>query len=188
MEDSCIPEIYKKRILILGCGNILFGDDGFGPAVCAYLKEHFEIPEDIGVEDCGTGVREILFNIVLSSPRPREIVIIDSIDANRRPGEIFEIDIEDLPEIKIDDFSMHQLPTSNLLRELRDACGVKVSILSCQVEHIPPEVKPGLSSQLQDAVSAAARIIAERYCCNSHCPHSSIPSPVRQEMRKKGMP
>ena len=53
-----IPEIYRKHVLILGCGNILFGDDGFGPAVCEYLKTHFEIPEDIGAEDCGTGVRE----------------------------------------------------------------------------------------------------------------------------------
>jgi len=158
-----IPEIYKKHILILGCGNILFGDDGFGPAVCDYLKGHFETPEDIGIEDCGTGVREILFNITLSQQRPREIVIVDAIDSNRRPGEVFNIDIEDLPEIKIDDFSMHHLPTSNLLRQLRDNCGVKISILSCQTTHIPAEVEIGLSKELKTAVPEAAQILAERY-------------------------
>lgn len=158
-----IPDIYRKHVLILGCGNILFGDDGFGPAVCEYLKTHFKIPEDIGVEDCGTGVREILFNITLSQQRPQEIIIVDAIDSNRNPGEIFDIEIEDLPRIKIDDFSMHHLPTSNLLRELRDECGVKISILSCQVGHIPAEVDIGLSKELQDAVSGAAQILAEKY-------------------------
>ncbi len=27
------PEWYDKSVLILGCGNVLFGDDGFGPAI-----------------------------------------------------------------------------------------------------------------------------------------------------------
>lgn len=158
-----IPEIYKKRVLILGCGNILFGDDGFGPEVCKYLNDNYKMPEGVGIQDCGTGVREILFNITLSSQRPEEIVIVDAIDSNKRPGAIFDIDIEDLPQVKRDDFSMHHLPTSNLLRELRDDCRVKVSILSCQIAHIPDEVEVGLSKELQEAVPKAAEILAEKY-------------------------
>ncbi|HAV42604.1 TPA: coenzyme F420 hydrogenase, partial [bacterium] len=153
---------------ILGCGNILFGDDGFGPEVCQYLSENYRIPKDIGVQDCGTGVREILFDITLSSQRPEEMVIVDGIDSKRRPGEVFEIPIEDLPEIKRDDFSMHHLPTSNLLCKLRDDCGVKVSILSTQIVHIPAEVKVGLSEELKEAIPKAAEFLAERYLFQSN--------------------
>ncbi|MBU0600766.1 hydrogenase maturation protease [bacterium] len=157
-----IPDIYSKRVLILGCGNVLFGDDGFGPEVCKYLTENHQIPEDVGVEDCGTGVREILFDIRLSSQKIVEIIIVDAIDSGRRPGEIFEMNPDDLSPAKSDDFLIHALPTSNLLKELRDKCGIKVSILACQISHIPPQVKMGLSLPLKDGVKKAAQILAEK--------------------------
>ncbi len=50
---------------------------------------------------------------------------------------------------------MHLLPTSSLLRELRDACGVAVTIISVQVQDIPQEVRPGLSEAVRRAVPAA---------------------------------
>jgi len=160
MDD--LLEIYLRDILVLGCGNTLFGDDGFGPEVCKYILENSDIPSNVWVEDCGTGVREILFDLLLASRKPERVIIVDSTDMGRTPGEIFEIEIEELPEIKMDDFSMHHTPSSNLLRELRDA-GVDIKILSCQVEHVPKEVSPGLSKTVQDAVPKAAEIIAERY-------------------------
>jgi len=167
MEQRFMPEIYKKRILILGCGNILFGDDGFGPEVCRYLTENYRIPEDVGVEDCGTGVREILFDLMLCSQQPQQIMIVDAIDAGKEPGEVFEIGIEGLPQAKIDDFSMHSLPTSNLLCELQDDCGIGISILACQTKYIPAEVSMGLSREVTEAVPVAARILAERFFANA---------------------
>jgi coenzyme F420 hydrogenase subunit delta len=161
--DTHVPDIYKKRILILGCGNVLFGDDGFGPKVCEYLVRNYDVPLDVGVEDCGTGVREILFNIVLSPQKPQEVVIVDSFDLGKVPGDVFEVGIDDLPNSKIDDFSMHHFPTSNLLRELKDGCGVKVSIFSTQPAHIPDMVSPGLSEEVQGAIPKVARCLAERY-------------------------
>jgi len=161
MDDR--PEIYLKDILVLGCGNTLFGDDGFGPEVCEYLLENFDIPSNVWVEDCGTGVREILFDLLLSSRKPERVIIVDSTDKGRKPGEVFEIKIEELPEIKMDDFSMHHTPSSNLLKELRDEGGVDIKIVSCQVENVPEQVSPGLSQRVLDAVPRAAEIIAEKY-------------------------
>jgi len=159
MDEDSVPECYRKPILILGCGNILFGDDGFGPAVIEHLLKNYEIPEEVCVMDVGTGVREIFFTIILSEAKPRRIIIVDSVDAGRPPGEIFEIPIEDIPKNKIDDFSLHQLPTSNLLRELRDFGGVEVSIISGQVESIPKAVKPGLSKSLSASIPEACQMI-----------------------------
>ena len=159
MNDPSIPEIYTKRVLVLGCGNILFGDDGFGPEVIAYLEKHYTIPENTYITNAGTSAREILFPILLGDQRPERIIIVDAIDTGRTPGEIFELPVEDIPNNKIDDFSMHQLPTSNLLKELQDLCKVKVVIISAQVENIPKLVKPGLSESLIEALPKACEMI-----------------------------
>jgi len=158
-----VPECYQKSTLILGCGNTLLGDDGFGPAVIAYLEKHYQIPEDVAILDVGTGAREILFNIVLAEKKPDRIIVIDAVDCQRKPGEILTIRIDDLPENKIDDFSLHQLPTSNLLKELKELCRVEVVLLSVQPESVPETVKPGLSPRLQAAIPRMGKYIAKNY-------------------------
>ncbi len=149
-------------MLVLGCGNVLFGDDGFGPAVAKRLAGSPELPADVCVVDAGIGSRGILFTIALSNSRPERIVVVDAVDAGRTPGEVFEIGVADIPERKIDDFSMHQLPTSNLLRELDELCGVVVTIVAVQVRDIPESVRPGLSDVVRDAVPVACRKVLER--------------------------
>jgi len=158
-----IPEYYQKSTLILGCGNTLFGDDGFGPAVIDYLEKHYKRPEDVSILDVGTGAREILFNIVLAEKKPKRIIVIDALDCQREPGDIFTVPVENLPEKKIDDFSLHQLPTSNLLKEMRDLCHVEVVVLAAQPESIPETVQSGLSKKLQDAVPKVGKYIAKNY-------------------------
>ena len=158
-----VPECYQKSTVILGCGNMLFGDDGFGPAVIAYLEKHYQIPKDINILDVGTGAREILFNIALAEKKPKRIIVIDALDCQRKPGEIFAVPLDDLPENKIDDFSLHQLPTSNLLKELKDLCQIEVVLLAAQPKYIPEMVEPGLSKKLQDAVPKAGKYIVNNY-------------------------
>lgn len=158
-----IPECYQKATLILGCGNTLFGDDGFGPAVIDYLEKHRRVPEHVAILDVGTGVREILFNVILAEKRPERIIIIDALDCNREPGEVFTVSIEDIPERKIHDFSVHQMPTLNMLKELRDLCHVEVVVLAAQPESIPKTIQSGLSKKLQDAVPKVGRYIVKNY-------------------------
>lgn len=156
-----IPSYCNCKILILGCGNILFGDDGFGPHVAEELLKNYHLPGNVGVINAGTSVRNILFDIALSEKKPEKIIIIDAIDAGKTPGEIFELPIDEIPEKKIDDFSMHQLPTSNLLKELKDFCKVDVIIIACQVENIPTEVSTTISKKLIDAIPEVCKRINE---------------------------
>ena len=157
------PVYCRTEILIVGVGNTFFGDDGFGPEVVEYLTGHFSIPENVCVLDVGTGLRTILFTISISEVRPKIIVVVDAVDKGRRPGEIFDIPLEEVPEEKIDDFSIHQVPSSNLLKELQDLCLVKVVIKACQIKAIPDTILPGLSEPLQTAVPLMAQQIAEEF-------------------------
>ena len=160
--ENILPSFCNKRTLVLGCGNLLFGDDAFGPAVIEYLLGNYEIPDDVYVMDVGTGVRKLLFTISISSDRPQQIIIVDAVDKGRTPGELFELQLEDLPLQKIDDFSLHQVPSSNLAKELREA-GVDVRVMVCQVGPIPESVKPGLSATLRDAVPKMSGLIVKEF-------------------------
>jgi len=163
--------------LILGCGNTLFGDDGFGPEVVNYLIHNYEVPNHVCIMDVGTGVRKILFTLILSETRPEEIVIVDAVDLGGEPGHILEIPIEAIPKQKMDDFSMHQAPTSNLLQELRERWSVKVTVLACDVGAVPPLVQPGLSEAARKAIPRMCSRIVEKYF---HCgtpPKAAWPRP-----------
>ena len=55
---------YNHENLIVGCGNILFGDDGFGPKVIEYMKENnVEIPGDTCLIDGGTSAPHYIFTL-----------------------------------------------------------------------------------------------------------------------------
>jgi coenzyme F420 hydrogenase subunit delta len=164
IDPSDLPDFCCKPTLVLGIGNTLFGDDGFGCAVIDYVETHFHVPESVCLLDVGTGVRKLLFTLCLSPARPRQLIIIDAIDAGRTPGEVFEINPSEIPVVKLDDFSLHQLPTSNLLRELQETCGVKVRVLACQTGPLPEEVYEGLSGAVARAVPEAAEwLVSEHF-------------------------
>lgn len=159
MIDDVNPDHCTCETLVLGCGNRLFGDDAFGPAVARRLQDEPDLPAGVCPLDVGTSARKVLFDVLLGSPRPRRIVVIDAVDMGREPGETWAIEASDLPEIKLDDFSMHQIPTSNLLRELHELAGVEVTCVVAQVSDIPPEVRPGLSAPMRRAVDQAVPLV-----------------------------
>ena len=163
MGDESVPEHCACDVLVLGCGNELFGDDGFGPAVARRLRRLPEPPAGACVLDAGTAVRTVLFDVLLGPVRPRRVVVVDAVDMGRRPGEVWCIEAGDLPEVKLDDFSMHQVPTSNMLRELSELAGVEVTCVVGQVSEFPREVRPGLSAPVERAVDRAVEIVLQ-YC------------------------
>ncbi len=163
IDPSDLPDFCRKPTLVLGVGNTLFGDDGFGCAVIDYVETHWQVPETVCLLDVGTGVRKLLFTLCLSPARPERLIIIDAIDAGRTPGEVFEINPSEIPMAKLDDFSLHQLPTSNMLRELQETCGVEVRVLACQTGPLPEVVFEGLSEAVCRAVQEAAEWLVLEY-------------------------
>lgn len=161
VSDQAAPEYCVCQTLVLGCGNELFGDDGFGPAVARRLREMSDAPPGLCALDVGTSVRQVLFDVLLGPVRPPRVVVVDAVDLGRQPGDVWSIEASELPEVKLDDFSMHQLPTSNMLRELSELAGVAVTCVVGQVSAFPPEVQPGLSGPVRSAVDRAAQIVLD---------------------------
>ncbi len=161
--DEALPDHCAKDVVVLCCGNTLFGDDGFGPAVASRLNATVPIPDWAAVIDAGTGVRSLLFDMVLSERRPRLVVVVDAVDLGRTPGEVFEIPLDRLPRVQVSEFSLHQAPTSNLLRELRQVGDVRVTVIACQVSRIPEEMTEERSPAVEAAIDRAGAMIADRF-------------------------
>lgn len=158
-----LKPVTEYDCLVLGCGNSLIGDDGFGPAVIQYLEQHYRLPDAVATIDCGTSIRDILFDILLSPQKPGKMIIVDVTDSpGMAPGDIREIDVDQIRPEKMSDFSLHQFPTTNMLKEIKDETPVDVKVFVAQVSGMPSEVKPGLSDPLRAAIAPMCeRILAE---------------------------
>jgi coenzyme F420 hydrogenase subunit delta len=156
-----IELIHTCDTLVFGCGNPLFGDDGFGPAVIDYLDANYTPPQKTAWIDVGTSIRDILFDIILADKKPDTIIIIDAVDVEgKKPGDIFEIDIDEISPEKSSDFSLHQFPTTNMLKEIKEETKITVILIAAQITAIPDTVAPGMSEPLLKAVPEVCSKIA----------------------------
>jgi coenzyme F420 hydrogenase subunit delta len=152
------PPWAGARSIVLGCGNRLLGDDGFGPAVANYILEKRPVPNGVCVLDAGTSVRNILFDLI-AGDKPERIVIVDVIDRGRKPGEVFEVPLDDLgPVLRSDDYASHLGPTSNLLFGLRNQRGIDVKIVACQLAQATDELGTPITATVAGAIPEAAAL------------------------------
>ncbi len=155
--------LLNKEILILGCGNPLLGDDGFGPAVIERLEKVYSPEGSIGLLDAGTSIRDLLFDLLLSKKSPKSIYIIDAVDTpGKNPGDIFPVQVDQIPENKVSDYSLHQFPTTNMLKELTDSTRIDLYLWAVQIEKIPEYIKPGLSKKVGKAVPKMSSLIVQK--------------------------
>ena len=157
-----LPEWCEKETVIFCSGNILLGDDGFGPAVAESLLENLTIPESACVLNVGTAIGDFLFDILASGSRPKRLVVVDTMDRGLAPGELTRLNVEGLPGGRGScTLAGHQAPTTDLLREIASAIGAEVTVLCCEPTQMQDEVAMGLSEPVRDAVERAAKMIAQ---------------------------
>lgn len=152
-RQAPVPEV-----VVFGCGNVLLGDDGFGPAVIEALYGH-SLPPTVQAIDAGTSIREYLLDyLMLPALRPRLLIVVDACDAVAGAvpaGRVTQGRPATLPAQKSHDFSLHQFPTVNLLLELEEETGIEVVLLIAATAVVPERIAPGLSPLMRTAVAEA---------------------------------
>lgn len=148
---------YEAEILVVGCGNILFEDDGFGPKVIEALQEHFkedEIPENTQFIDAGTSAPHFIFSLPHESWK--KLIVVDVVDSGAEPGTVRRFEVTELPRGRYDD--AHSWSVEEPLHELSKT--VDVFVIGCQPESISaPDVKMGLTESVEEAVPKAIEIV-----------------------------
>ena len=140
-----------NRLLIAGVGNVLRGDDGFGPAV-THLLDH--LPEQVEVVETGIGGIALLQELMRGYDG---LVLVDAVDRGTRPGTVFVM----TPEVEIAPYvpDVHLANPERVL-SMAKAMGVLpecILIVGCQ----PADVEE-LSEELSPAVRRAVPIAAQK--------------------------
>lgn len=74
----------SKRVKVLGLGNVLMGDDAFGPWVIHDLAERWLFPDEVEVTDLGTPGLDL--TPYLSGVET--VVLVDTVHSDGAPGEL----------------------------------------------------------------------------------------------------
>jgi len=142
------------RVYVLGLGNVLMGDDGFGPAVIRAFEASYDAGPDVEVIDLGTPGLDLTPWLADS----HHVVIVDTVKAPLEPGALRMYDKSDL---------MRDAPFA---RTGPHDPGVKECIFTLEFAGRAPEhitvvgVVPGpvgMSLELSEAVSAAIPVAVE---------------------------
>jgi coenzyme F420 hydrogenase subunit delta len=146
-----------SEIVVAGCGNLLFADDGFGPAVVESLKS-LELPKNITVVDAGLGGPHFIFTL-LNPESTKTLIIVDIADFRGKPGELKWLTVDDLPEGSYLD--AHSWDLTEPLQCIKD--DIRIRILACQRKYVSaPEMVIGLTEEVQRAIpEAVSEILKE---------------------------
>jgi coenzyme F420 hydrogenase subunit delta len=152
--------LMAAKSLILGCGNIFRGDDGFGPRVAEYIvRERLTDENSIEVLDVGLGVSRVLLDILSDEKKPKKIILVDALHQTGRAGEVKILSLNDIPSVEGRSPS-HSFPNKEMLAKLEEM-GVKISIVACVAEYLPDEVSVMMSKEVEKAIPKAAVLAVE---------------------------
>ena len=149
---------YDAEVLVVGCGNVLFKDDGFGPATIDEIEKHLKerpLPDNVMTIDAGTSAPHYLFS--LPNTMLKKIIILDIANFGGKPGDIKILSKDEMPVGKYQD--PHSISVVDPLDELDD---VEIVVIACQPEKVSsPFVEYGLCDSVKEGMSKAIDLVYE---------------------------
>lgn len=118
-----IRKLLKGRIVYMGIGNILRGDDGIGPYLVEALRK-----KGASVVDAGT-VPESYIGPV-ARLKPETIVLVDAVHLGLEPGAVELLERDEILEHNC--FSTHNLSPVLVMERLENETGASVFMLAVQ--------------------------------------------------------
>jgi hydrogenase maturation protease len=149
------PANASKRLLVAGVGNVLRGDDGFGPKVTELLHD---LPEGAEVIETGIGGVALLQELMTGCDG---LILIDAVERGAAPGTVFLITPEVLDGEHVPDV---HLANPDRVLSMAKTMGVlpdRVMIVGCQPADNMEELDQGLSPEVQRALAIAVTKIEE---------------------------
>lgn len=146
------------RTLVLGLGNPIMGDDGFGLAVLERLLADWTLPPEVEALDGGTWGMKLLPQI----ERSDRLLLLDAVNAGLPPGTPVVLERAELPRYFAHKLSPHQIDLREVLglAELRGTLPDDVVAFGAQPERL--ELGTELSASLAGRVGEIAALAAAR--------------------------
>ncbi len=123
MNAASFQKIFKGKTFIVGVGNVMKGDDGFGPALAGYLRESGMD----NVVDAGTTPENYLGKI--AKEKPDTIIIADAAHMGKVPGSFSILDKEDIVNTGL---TTHDMSFNLILDYLEKSTPARIFMVACQ--------------------------------------------------------
>ena len=106
--------LFTAENTVLGIGNIILSDEGFGVRVVEYLEKNFVFPDNVALIDGGTlGVE--LTHFITGTNR---LLIIDSINGGAEAGKVFHLRGDEIKAHFAQKISAHEVGIQDVLTML----------------------------------------------------------------------
>ena len=177
IQRSGLMHMLYPEIVVAGCGNPLFTDDGFGPAVIEELKKAF-LPGNVKAVDAGTAGPDYVFSM-LDPRETKKLIIIDIVDFGSAPGETTMIKFTDIPRKRIYDAEPGGISES--LQLIKNY--IEVIVIGCQPKNaVTLKMEIGLSQEVRKAIPRAVRMVFDLVGVDysSSCKFFPIHSEIKQ--------
>ena len=138
----------KTQLLVLGIGNILWADEGFGVRCVEALNAAYEFGDDVTVLDGGTQGLYLLPFL----EEARRLIVFDAVDYGMQPGEMVIAKDDDVPRFMgVKKMSLHQTGFQEVI-----ACASLAGRLpeSMVLIGVQPEQLEDFGGSLRDIVKA----------------------------------
>ena len=147
--------------LVLGIGNVLWADEGFGVRAVEALHAAYAFPETVVLQDGGTlGLN--LYEQVASAPR---VIVFDAIDFRLPPGTLKVLRDAEVPAWGRAKLSPHQTGFNDILALARlndrgPRSIVAIGVQPVELDDFGGSLRDAVRARLPDAVTIAADQLA----------------------------
>jgi hydrogenase maturation protease len=165
-------------VRVIGLGNVLMGDDGFGPYVIKTLEALYEFPADVSLTDAGTpglDLSPFLMNADV-------VILIDAVNASGEAGSVRIYSREDVMRPGLQPrLGPHDPALAETLHAL-DLAGVgPEAVLLIGAASTPVTTGPGLTPRMREAVSTAVERVINMLAVLG-CPAVARPKPIEPDI------
>jgi len=148
--ENVFGRILKGKVVIVGVGNVLRGDDGLGPVFVERLKSKIGVP----CINAGNAFENYLGVIIRE--RPETVLLVDAVHLDMDPGKFA---IVDPSRIEHGGLSTHDVSPSLFLNFLAEETKCNIFLLGVQPERI--ELGTGISRTVRETLRILENKVAE---------------------------
>ncbi|MDR0457501.1 MAG: HyaD/HybD family hydrogenase maturation endopeptidase [Burkholderiaceae bacterium] len=151
----------QESIVVLGIGNVLWADEGFGVRAVEALHARWQMPAQVTLADGGTQGLALL-PLVESA---RRLIVLDAIDFGLPPGALRQVEGEQVPAcMQARKMSLHQTGFSDVLAcaQLRGRYPREIVLIGVQpveLDDFGGSLRPVVKARLDEALECACQVL-----------------------------
>ena len=150
----------SDKVLILGIGNVLWADEGFGVRCVEHLAQSWALPDSVKLLDGGTQGLYLLPFLEDADT----LIVFDAVDYGLAPGTLKIVEGDEVPSFMgAKKMSLHQTGFQDVIATARlmDYCPETLILIGCQPEELE-DYGGGLRDVVAAQIEPAIRIALTR--------------------------